>query len=286
MGICHGWAPASYNLDRPINKVTVMAADGKTPITFYPADIKALASLLWAKAMPQVKFIGGRCSDKNPETDENGRIQSPDCFDINPMTWHLSVVNQIGVAKRSFVLDATYDYEVWNQPALGYRYTYFNPQTGEYYESLQEALIEFKDYTGDRFQKYRDSSKIKYVVGVEMDVTYMVENVPQQFPADAPKYDYKDTVTYRYDLELDKNYQTIGGEWHDSLHPDFLWTPAPKARALSAGDYYILDTPQWNGQNSVSAEWKKAAQISSLRGLPLARIVESLIELSQSQDSD
>src|SRR6185436_9002354 len=98
--------------------------DGKTPLLFYPSDLKGLASLLWATTDPPSRGVGGRCEDTNPKKDRNGRVISPACFDSNPGTWHLAVVNQIGVAKRSMVIDATYDFEVWNQPVYGYRYRY------------------------------------------------------------------------------------------------------------------------------------------------------------------
>ena len=44
MGICHGWAPAAFMVQRPTKMVEVLAADGKTKIKFYPSDIKALAN--------------------------------------------------------------------------------------------------------------------------------------------------------------------------------------------------------------------------------------------------
>src|SRR5262249_19903522 len=139
MGICDGWAAASYMLDRPTNAVKTVAVDG-TSLTFYPSDIKALASQLWAHPAPSrgYRSAGGRCYKKNPATDEYGRIVDQDCFDTNPGTLHLAVVNQIGVKERSFVFDATYDYEVWNQPMYAYFARYFNPQKGTWQERLED----------------------------------------------------------------------------------------------------------------------------------------------------
>ena len=48
MGICHGWAPAAFSIERPENGFTVKAADGVTDIYFWPDDVRALASLHWA----------------------------------------------------------------------------------------------------------------------------------------------------------------------------------------------------------------------------------------------
>src|SRR5688572_29322977 len=123
MGYCHGWSPASFMMERPKHVIKVTAADGRTQIPFYPSDIKALATALWANANPPIRFISGRCESKKPKEDRNGRVTDPDCFDTNPGAWHLAVVNQVGVSKRSFVFDSSYDYEVWTQPAYSYEYT-------------------------------------------------------------------------------------------------------------------------------------------------------------------
>ena len=90
MGICHGWAPASYMERRPEHVVEALAADGQTKIRFFPSDLKALASLLSASGQFENRFIGSRCNDKNPPTDVNGRITDPACYGENSGTWHLS----------------------------------------------------------------------------------------------------------------------------------------------------------------------------------------------------
>lgn len=286
MGICHGWAPAAYMLDRPTKAVTVTAADGKTKITFYPADIKALASLLWAVKSPDTKFIGGRCNTKEPKTDKNGRVteDKEDCFDTNPGTWHMAIVNQVGVKKRSFVLDATFDYEVWNQPVHSYSYRFFNPQTMEPAKSLKEAIVKIDDFTEDKFSKYR-SKKTKYVVGVSMDMSYVVETHPSQKKTDGNADDALKEVSYEYDLELDEDKNIIGGEWYNNNHPDFLWTPHPDGRAVTAADEMLESSgaakKEWNGKSAMPREWSEVAPKAAERGEPLATIVEALIRLSR-----
>lgn len=293
MGICHGWAPASYMLDRPQNKISVVASDGKTVVNFFPSDIKALASLLWANAGVSNRFIGSRCNAKEPKKDDIGRITDSECFDTNPGTWHMAIVNQIGFSKRSFVMDATYDYEVWNQPVLGYEYTYFNPQTEMTSESWKEVALDLKDYTSDKFSKYR-APKTDKIVGVQMKVTYVVETAPDHSESNSDEMDASNTVYYRYDLELDKAGKIIGGEWYSNAHPDFLWTPAPDAKARSYGDRFTR-LQKWKtyrhgrGDNkgafvSVPVSWQKAAAQSSKNGLPLGKIVEGLIERANLED--
>ena len=277
MGICHGWAPASYMLNRPQKSVVTSTADGKNQLTFYPSDIKGLASYLWAKANVPTRFIGGRCNDKDVKTDpETGRPLSEACFDTNPANWHQIIVNQIGVAKRSFVMDATFDYEVWNQPIYSYSYKYFNPQTGREVKKLATATIPIAEFTKDKFKKFR-SSRVAYVVGISMDVTYVVETSPTHDETDAPENDATSTASYMYDLELDKNMNIIGGEWYSNAHPDFLWNPVADGRASSIGDTQI--TGAWDARQPLPKFWRDIAVQTAIRaGLPLAAIVESLIE--------
>lgn len=282
MGICHGWAAASYMLARPLNQVSVLAADGKTQINFTPTDMKSLASLLWAEAQAPTRFLGGRCNDKDPKVDENGRILSEACFDVNPGVWHMSVINQIGIAKRSMIIDATYDYEVWNQPMLSYQLVYFDPESKKEAKTAEKATILLADHSKDRYAKYRDP-KATRIVGVKMTIEYMVETAPSNRPRDSETYDGVQNATYRYDLELDDNGNILGGEWHQSAHPDFLWTPPQDARALTAGDYHILNDDNWLGDRALNKSWREAGLASAQYGAPLARIVESLIELSREQ---
>ncbi|MDK2123900.1 hypothetical protein [Parachitinimonas caeni] len=279
MGLCHGWAPAAYMLPRPKNTITVTSANG-TKVKLFPSDIKAMGTMLWANSSPSSRFIGGRCNAKDPAKDTNGRIQDQNCFDNNPGTWHQAVVNQIGVSKRSFVLDATYDYEVWNQPVLGYSYTYFNPQTGKAFTTAKEAMIARANYTNDKFAKYRSANGVN-VVGVRMTLSYIVETEPSQASVDSPSRDAITNVSYMYDLELDANGNIIGGEWYTNRHPDFLWTPAPTTRAQS---YYNPGTP-WNVLTSpMPADWTNYAAYSSRYNQPMSAVVERLFNLSAADD--
>jgi hypothetical protein len=281
MGICHGWAPASFMLKRPRSVVKLKSADGKYDVEFYPADIKALASSLWAKAQAgqTVRFIGGRCDVKNPAKDTKGRVTDANCFDTNPGTWHLAVVNQIGISKRSFIIDATFDYEVWNQPVLAYKYTYFNPQTLKNASSLSSAKVDIAGFSKDKFKKYR-SPKTKSVVGISMDLTYVSETMPTQTKKDSAPADATTVVTYIYDLELDAQGNIIGGEWYQNAHPDFLWTPAPGARAATFSDTQIKKSDWTSKTQPIPAAWQALAKRASREGQPLAAVVESLITFS------
>lgn len=280
MGICHGWAPAAYMLARPTKSVTLLTPSN-VAIKFYPSDIKALGSLLWANAASATRFIGGRCNDKDPATDATtGRVTSASCFDTNPGAWHLAIVNQIGGSKRSTVLDVTFDYEVWNQPLYAYEYRYFNPQTNAYSSTLAGATISKAAFTEDKFKTYR-SSQTQSFVGIRMDVSYVVETSPSQRETDSPSQDAIQKVTYYYDLELDAANNIIGGEWYTNKHPDFLWTPGKGARAKTQYDAQATGT--WQAGTAVPSTWRTAAKsASSQQGAPLAVIVEEMIKFANS----
>ena len=275
MGICHGWAPAAYMLNRPTSAVEVIAAQG-TRLTFYPSDIKALASLLWANVRTQTRFIGGRCNVQNPDKDpQTGRVVSTACFDTNPASWHLAVVNQIGASQRSMVMDATFDYQVWNQPILSYDYRYFNPKQMLYARSLADAQVNMAEFTNDWFPGYRSSAAAS-VAGIAMDVSYIVETRPTHEISDGPAQDGIHRVRYFYDIEMDAMGGMIGGEWYNNRHPDFLWTPPEGEKATTWGDAFAVGL--WRRNESLPAAWQQAGwQAAAINKAPLASIVERLI---------
>lgn len=275
MGICHGWAPASYMLPRATKEITVTAADGVTDITFIPSDLKALGSQLWATGSQTTKFIGGRCNIENPQTDGNGRIKDQSCFDNNPGTWHTTIVNQLGINKKSFVMDATYDVQVWNHPVTAYSYTYFNPETMEEYKNIGKAVIAMKKFKTDKFKRYRSRNAVS-VVGVKMEVQYLVETEPSTSSTDNSDNDAHNMAYYVYDLELNSRYEIIGGEWYTNAHPDFLWTPYDDSHAQSSVEGYITNKVDIKNIGSIN-RLSQLARHASKSGQPIGKIVEALI---------
>lgn len=269
MGLCHGWAAVSMMMPEPKKRVEIQTATG--PKVFNPSDIKGLGTLLWSKGDFQTKFIGGRCNSKDPRVDAQGRTTENNCLDTNPGTWHMAIVNQLGVSKRSLIMDASQGYEVWNHPVSAYEYKFFNPKTKKRSVQLQGALVQKGEWTDAR-AKHR-SPGTQYVVGVIMRVTYSIEN----FPSDMENQQILNSMAeYEYDLELDKDYKIIGGEWYSNTHPDFLWVPAKRSFPQTYGD---------NGQDEVnfvnlSQEILQAAAYNASRGLPWGPAVRHLMNLS------
>lgn len=278
MDLSHGWAPASFMVPRPLKAVVVPAADGVTPVRFFPEDIKALAAALWANTGPKTRFIGSRCNTSNPATDGLGRPAESACRDTNAGTWHLAVVNQIGKARRSFVIDVDPGHEVENQPVYSYSYEYFNPKTNQSQKTLIAAKVAVAEFPEDKFKALR-AAGTTHIVGIAMNVRWTVGKPATHAAPDSPAKDALAGARYLYTLELDAGGGIIGGEWLQLARPDFMWTAPPGTTASAPHESAATGT--WTGQTAVPAAWRSAAAQSSTTGAPLDAIVRKLVELSR-----
>jgi hypothetical protein len=279
MGICHGWAPAAIMEGRPLKTIEVPSRYQDLKVSFLPAEVKGLISYSWATNPYPAVTLGQRCNEKNPPQDASGRLQNPECFDLNPATWHLAIVNRLGARKKSFIMDATYDYQVWNQPVLEYNYRYFNPKTLKESDSWQQAQVDLQSWSEDPYKSYR-SSKARTIVGIEMKVEYVIETDVYNSNEDSEEDDLTNWVTYRYDLELDSDQNIQGGEWYQVEHPDFVWTPIENAEPTSTVDRQFIGS--WDAENMISNDWQKKAAGASSKGVIVNRIVQTILKKSQS----
>jgi hypothetical protein len=272
MGICHGWSAAAH-MNVPVShKPIFVESVNHIQITFYPSDMKALQSMLWANASPATRFIGTKCKVSNPERNSRGRVIAPECQNNNPASFHLTLTNQLGINQRSFVMDGTYDAEVWNFPLTAYKYKYFNPETLEPTLDYKQALVSIENFSIDKFKEFR-SLEVRYVIGIVMDDTYVVEIYPNRTSQDVSPLK---TFRHFYDLELDANMQIIGGEWYAHAHPDFIWTFDANAQAKSIVDSQI-NSESWLASEGPPAQWTPLAQKASVRGQPIYAIIKSLL---------
>ena len=244
-GICHGWAIAAGHYDRPEKTVWVTLPNNKK-MPFYPTDLKALISLMWANSLIQDNVIseGLRCNHKMPDKDENGRYIDtefdkddntllPRCADVHPAIYHASIVNILGIEGRSFVVDRHAKASVSNQPVSGYEYTYFNPETGKE-GSLEATAIPVEVYAKDPFKDARNT-KTRYIVGVAMNLNYIDWEDPMMKETNYPSDDKLNNFEFNYDLELDAEFKIVGGQWrvdkdgssrvikNSTNQPDFFW---------------------------------------------------------------
>lgn len=280
MGLCHGWAPASLMIPRPLKPVEVVGAKGHK-VTWYPADLKALLTLQWSNANYDSNFVGGRCGDKKPKLFSNGRLSNPECFDNNPATFHYALGNLIGIAKGSFVMDRIFDYEVWNQPLVSYDLAYFNPlNPKQKSKKWSEVAVPYdaQFIARDRFQKpYTRGKNIEKVVGVIATVVYVSEFSPPEHSPD-PEDDQLLRMSMVYDLELATEKGTMvatGGEWHENAHPDFLWVPH-KATV----PWLTVDKTKVQYQGTPSDALTVLARQGSAEAYPLCEVVKHLLDAS------
>lgn len=272
MGICHGWSGAAHMLAPIIKEPVTLKTPHGTRITFYQSDIKALNSMLWAEGYPYTLILGDRCEVSRPSRNAVGRILNPECWNNNPATYHLTLLNQIGRFKRSFVMDSTYDAQVWNFAITGYKATYFNPQKLRPTMKLAEAVIPIENFTLDKFKEFR-SKNAKYIVGVAADVSYVAAMTASH---KIPTSTMTKTYRYFYDLELDANYKIIGGEWYTNAHPDFIWTFSAESQAKSKSEEG-LDPLDWNLNEPVPKSWTNAARTASAAGIPMAVVIKRIV---------
>lgn len=312
-GICHGWSPASIQMERPEHAFTITGALGHQ-IRFYPSDVKALMSFLWAKSYAQnhVKVEGWQCPYK---ADRNmtwkGRPLDPKCFDVNPAFFHMVTVNQIALNKRSFIVDRSWQRPVWNQPVHGFTYRYYNPYRSWYTENMEEARVKI-GFRGVDFPQFR-SDRAKSIVGVEMVLHYTKETFPDHNETDSAANDMHDYMYLYYTLELDDDDNIIGGEWAANApsqdgggttgsendlrgwkmvdHPDIMWSIPPDLKAYSIADADIAHL-KWDGNAPAPAAFIEASKKASAvmetgkdegigRPQPLAKVVDVLLERSR-----
>ncbi len=297
MGICHGWSPAAYMYKRPIRPLTLTAADGATKITFQQDDIKALASLKWARSLYNSRYVGGRCNAKGADIEKDektGKILNYNCFDTNPGTWHVVMANKIGIQDESFVMDATFDYEVWNQPVYSYKVTFFNVKTMKSTMRIDRAAVKLSELgESDPFYGVRKADpRATQLVGVKMSMMYVAETHPRH---GEPHKDRLVRVEYHYDLELDDNFNIVGGEWYTNKHPDFLWTPIRGQQPLNNIDRRIVtplkDLP-FDGDmakidQTLGNPLSRVSQMSvKFDNSPLKYVIDGLVDMSSTPSSE
>lgn len=277
-GICHGWSAAAHmGVKAPAQSVVVTDVTGQHTIEFYKQDIKALMSYLWAESSTDSIQAGNRCRQEDVLKDQYQRPMDASCLDSNPMTWHLSVTNRIGLYQKSFVMDSTSGPEVWNFAVKGYDYSYFNPRTFEPTHNVKAALEPVENMTTDKYKIFR-SPRTKYIVGIVMDAFIPSLITPA---VNEGRNDRSKSYNFVYDLELDENYTIIGGEWYSAARPDFIWSYGSTGRAMTAEDSTL--TESWDLSGRLPDSYAARALQASQKGKVLARIAEALLNESISR---
>jgi len=266
-----GWASAAIKLPEPIKDVTLESPKG-IMVTFTPQDIKGLSVLLWSKTQYPRNFVGNRCIAESMDLTGSKRLVNQKCPEFDPGTFHKTIVAKVGVGKTPVVIDSTFEPDKWNALVVGYEYSYFNPRTKESSETL-EGATEPTPLSYDFFNKLRNP-KAKSVVGISMTLYYAKPNNSGET--------YK--TQYIYDLEIDASGVILDGEWYTRVHPDFIWLPAKEAKAQTWGDRFVRG--EWNGKEALPWSWRKGGQYDARSGIPLGRLVYTLVELSSGTSTE
>jgi len=206
-GSCHAWTPASELVPEPQHAVTI---DGTT---FEVGDIKALIQNAFDRT--SAVMLGGRCNAKTITHDVHGSAND-DCADVNPGSLYVIMGNFLGINQLPLIEDKTANYEVWNQPVVGYEITKQDPITPAEANKLVGA-------DGDTWTY---NAKAKDLYDVKMTVSYVTEGSPGTTPIG-----YRNNVrtdSYHYILEVSGDGKVIGGRYcadTEDSHIDFLWSP-------------------------------------------------------------
>ncbi|OFZ23384.1 MAG: hypothetical protein A2202_07300 [Bdellovibrionales bacterium RIFOXYA1_FULL_36_14] len=280
IGLCHGTAPATLNSPRPTNAIKVKSYNGKHDIIFYPSDLKELLSYAWAMNSESSVMLGSRCGS----VVYQGVRPESSCLDPNPSAFHLATLNLLGQNNQSFIIDSFAGNEIWNRSIISYRYKYFKPGTHNFTDNLQYALTLRSDYPDDPFAIYR-SLKTVSLVGVWMELTYIVGTQPSDKIINTFLDDVHETLSFWYDLEIDQGGNIIGGEWQDLNYPDFLWVVGDDILPKSFYDFVIEGALiSYDGTKSLPIKISNYAKLAAKQNQLLFSIIESMLRLSQNND--
>lgn len=206
-GTCHAWTPASQLVPEPQHAVTLAG------VKFEVGDIKAIIQNAFDTT--SAVMLGGRCNAKDITHDVHGSAND-DCSDVNPGALHVIMTNFLGLAQLPLVEDRTANYEVWNQPVVGYEVTM----------QAKVATSAANKCVGNTGTTWTYNTAAKSLFEVKMTVSYVVEGAPSLAPIG-----YRDNIStdnYHYILELNGAGKIIGGRFcadSENAHIDFLWSP-------------------------------------------------------------
>jgi hypothetical protein len=208
-GTCHAWSPAALMSPEPQHAVTLNG------VKFEVGDIKALTQNIFDRT--SAVMLGGRCNSEEITHDVSGSAND-ECSDVNPGSLHVIVTNFLGLRQAPLVEDRTANYEVWNQPMLGYEIT---KQTEVSRTAANTCVGQTMNKT-----KWSYNSAAKKLYEVRMTVTYLSESGAEALPVGWMNNTSQDD--YHYILELNDAGKVIGGRYctdSSNSHVDFLWSP-------------------------------------------------------------
>jgi hypothetical protein len=270
-GLCEGSAPVSVLYPEPVRTVVLHSEAYNVDVPFYAPDIKGLVTMLWSRFNTTLNF---------PESDSAcpSRDGKP-CYDSNAASFHAAVHHFLDLSPGVLIGDMDTSPVVWNFPLVSYSESYFRPDLGTDARAhdLASAAIPVSQWPADPRRGTR-SPGTSYIVGVKLNISYGVnqEKLP---PLEGSLKRKINTRTLAYELELDSDFNMLGGEWIAGKHPSLLWS-VPNGTVPDSP--FESQLPSYGGDTGVVPKsWGDAARASAKKLTPLRRVVELLIDRSK-----
>ena len=197
----------------------------KNGVTFYPGDLNALMSVLYTQV--RTDFISRRCNRSaradEIEYDEDGRAIQSECRDMNPGSLYVIAANLLGIQHKGFVVDRTWDSQVWNQPVRGYEITKLEEVDAEKAQELvsgkkldklvDDKEIEKKQKMAGSFEASKDGKISLVLTGSgDADLYVRVGEAPTYKEYDCRPYHATSNETCKVDVKKgDKVFWMVAG---------------------------------------------------------------------------
>ncbi len=230
-GRCNGVATAALAQREPFRVVLVIAKDG-TKVRFHPNDVKALLAASYYK--PETSSVVGQVCDVIA-------FDAPATCDMNPAVLVVALLNRIGIAKKSFLIDALPTIAKQYYAVAAARVHAGDPRAfGGSHDAIDSAL----------------ATRTKSLVDVEIDLTLSSTTLAMaradvRDPNDATRYARVGLVPvmmrYQATLALAEDTSLIGGVWTGDPPdgPDDILLVATSPSLTATGAIDAADQIPW-----------------------------------------
>lgn len=196
-GFCNGARCAGLLLPEPQHLVVRTNTDG-IPLSFTPADLKALASASY--------FFTEKYAQIGEPTVASFAENQP-----NPAIFDLTLRYFLAHNKKGFIIDSHLGSELWNETVVGY-----HRQLSEGYFLNEEEMTEHP----------QAAKKILIEVELETLGEVDIKKSNRQTKAKVASGEFLSKMNVSYFLYLDNQNKSVGGQWlnENSLRGiDFIW---------------------------------------------------------------
>jgi inner membrane protein len=230
-GLCNGVAAAALATAEPYRVVEATNPDGFV-VRFHPNDVKALLALSYYETA-SLELLGGACGVISFDA---GAVCS-----MNPGSLVLAILNRIGIAKRSFLVDVHPSVQMQQYPVAGARvavlrapYPAGTAADGTDLAGRAATLVDVAIRL-DVSSTELDYAAADRLDGAEAGGTYRKVGAREV------------SFTYPATLALDAEGEIVGGRWNGTGDgPDFVAFPAGGPRLnddRTVSDYPYLRWP-------------------------------------------